>query len=100
MTAYNDTMVLERVEIAEPSLYDVLLHDDQKTPLEFVGAVLINIFGKTEAEAIEIISEIESAGKAVAGTYTSEVADIKVDDVLSLAKSFGFNDFKCDKQKH
>lgn len=76
-------------KLKAPSLYKVVLLNDDFTPFDFVIRVLGEIFDKTYAEADVIAQQIHSQGKGVVGTYTKEVADQKVYETSSAAKRFG-----------
>ena len=74
----------------EPTLYKVLLHNDDYTTMEFVVYILMNVFHKSLEEAEHIMLEIHKAGKGVCGIFTYEIAETKVYQVKELAKSNGF----------
>ncbi len=84
--------VLERTrdETVTPRLYRVLLLNDDYTTMEFVVAVLEEVFQKTPAEAFRLMMQIHTEGQAVCGAYTHEVAETKVDTVQQLAERDGF----------
>ena len=73
-------------KLQRPKLYKVLLHNDHYTTREFVVAVLIGIFNKTESEAVAIMLHVHQKGLGVAGVYPFDVAQTKVDKVLRLAR--------------
>ncbi len=79
-----DTKV--RPKTKKPSLYKVLLLNDDYTPMEFVIHVLENYFGKQHEEAVEIMLHVHRRGVGVCGVYTFEVAETKVTQVIELAK--------------
>jgi ATP-dependent Clp protease adaptor protein ClpS len=78
-----------RVKVKVPSLYRVILKNDNYTPMEFVIEILISLFGKSYEEAMALTVEIHEKGKGVAGIYTREVAEQKVIDTLTVAKHQG-----------
>lgn len=80
----------EKIETREPPLYKVLLHNDDYTTMEFVVAVLENIFKKTNAEATRIMLSVHHEGVGVAGIYTKEISETKVSIVHELAKQNNF----------
>jgi ATP-dependent Clp protease adaptor protein ClpS len=88
----------EREEIREPSLYKALLHNDDYTSMEFVVAILENIFGKTTATATKIMLDVHQEGIGVAGVYTREICETKVDLVHHLARKNGFP-LRCSLEK-
>lgn len=86
----EDTAVRERPARQTPRLYRVLLHNDDYTTMEFVVHVLVRFFGKSETEAARIMLEVHHAGSGVAGTYTRDVAETRVEQVTSEARREGF----------
>jgi ATP-dependent Clp protease adaptor protein ClpS len=77
----------ERTRTKKPPMYKVLLHNDDYTTREFVVWVLQNVFHKSEADAIAVMSHVHNNGVGVAGVYTFEVAETKVTKTMSLAKA-------------
>lgn len=73
--------------LERPSMYNVLLLNDNFTPFDFVMAVLIKVFKKTPEEAEDITLNVHKNGKGICGTYTKEIADQKQKKVMELAKS-------------
>src|SRR5262245_18224043 len=73
-------------KLKKPPLYKVLLHNDDYTTREFADWILIEIFSKGEQEAIQIMLHVHRNGIGVAGIYTFEVAETKVNKVLRLAR--------------
>jgi ATP-dependent Clp protease adaptor protein ClpS len=73
-----------------PKLYRVLLLNDDYTTMEFVVAVIEEVFRKTPAEAFRLMMQVHTEGRAVCGAYTYEVAETKVDTVRQLAERGGF----------
>jgi ATP-dependent Clp protease adaptor protein ClpS len=88
----TDGAVKERVEIKkqEPTLYKVLLLNDDYTTMEFVVHVLENVFQKSPAEAYRVMMQVHLNGSGLAGVYPWEIAETKVDTVTSLAKQAEF----------
>lgn len=80
----------EKIETREPPLYKVLLHNDDYTTMEFVVAVLENVFKKTNAEAMRIMLSVHHEGVGIAGVYTKEISETKVSIVHELAKQNNF----------
>jgi ATP-dependent Clp protease adaptor protein ClpS len=75
-----------RPKTKRPSLYKVLLLNDDYTPMDFVVFVLEKIFGKGREEAVEIMLNVHHRGVGVCGVYTYEVAETKVTQVIDLAR--------------
>jgi ATP-dependent Clp protease adaptor protein ClpS len=70
----------------KPSLYRVLILNDDYTPMEFVVYVLERFFNKTREEATTIMLHVHQNGVGVCGIFTYEVAETKVAQVLDLAR--------------
>ncbi|MBX3430066.1 MAG: ATP-dependent Clp protease adapter ClpS [Hyphomonadaceae bacterium] len=70
----------------KPSLYRVLLLNDDYTPMEFVVYVLERFFQKSQEEATTIMLHVHQNGVGVCGVFTYEVAETKVAQVLDLAR--------------
>lgn len=80
-------VVTERkVEARPPSLYKVLLHNDDFTPMEFVVMVLETHFGKDRNGATEIMLAVHHKGVGVCGVYPFEIAETKVSAVMECAR--------------
>jgi len=88
----------ERQETREPSLYKVLLVNDDYTTMDFVVLVLEKIFHKSRAEATQIMLHVHKRGAGVCGIYTREVAETKVDAVHELAVQNKFP-LRCRMEK-
>jgi ATP-dependent Clp protease adaptor protein ClpS len=79
-----------RSETREPALYSVVLLNDDYTPMQFVVDVLEDVFQKSPAEAYRIMMQVHLNGRGVAGIYPWEVAETKVDALLSRARHEGY----------
>jgi ATP-dependent Clp protease adaptor protein ClpS len=78
------------VGVKEPSLYKVILHNDDYTTMDFVVDILISIFLKSKSEAVELMLKIHTDGKAVCGVYIYEIALTKAEQVKRLARENSF----------
>jgi len=78
------------LELQEPPMFRVLLHNDDYTSMDFVVEVLMNIFHKDHLQAEQIMLQIHEKGKAICGVYTYEIAQMKVEQVRQLAKKNEF----------
>ncbi len=77
-------------ETEEPPLYKVLLHNDDYTTMDFVVAVLEDIFHKPHDEAVTIMLHVHNKGVGIAGIYTKEIGETKIAVVHNLAKKSSF----------
>ncbi len=78
------------LELQEPKMYRVLLHNDDYTSMDFVVEVLTSIFHKTQQQAEAIMWQVHEKGKAIVGVYTYEIAQTKVEQTRKRAKQNGF----------
>ena len=78
-----------REKTKEPSLFGVVLLNDDYTPMQLVIEVLEGIFQKAPAEAYRIMMQVHLEGRGLAGIYPWEVAETKVDTLLSRAREAG-----------
>ncbi len=75
-----------RPKTKKPSLYKVLLLNDDYTPMEFVVYVLERFFNKGREEATSIMLHVHQKGVGVCGVYTYEVAETKVTQVMDFSR--------------
>lgn len=73
-------------KLKRPSLYRVILINDDYTPMEFVVEVLQTVFGMERNQATRIMLEVHTKGKGVCGLFTYEIAETKVAQVMSIAQ--------------
>lgn len=76
-----------RPQLKEPGLFQVTIHNDDFTPMEFVVSILELFFGMEKAKAIGVMFEIHTTGKAICGIYSKDVATTKLDQVTEYARS-------------
>lgn len=84
----QDTGVLTQTKpkTAKPSLYKVLLLNDDYTPMEFVVHVLQRFFKMSIEEATQVMLHVHQRGVGVCGIFTYEVAETKVNQVVDFAR--------------
>jgi len=73
-------------KVKKPSMYNVILINDDYTPMEFVIDILQIFFNKKKEEATQIMLHVHKKGIGVCGTYTYEVAESKCKSVITYAK--------------
>ncbi|HUD43322.1 MAG TPA: ATP-dependent Clp protease adapter ClpS [Dokdonella sp.] len=76
-----------RPEVARPPLYQVLLLNDDYTPMEFVVVVLESFFGMNRERATQIMLHVHTRGRGVCGVFTREVAETKVTQVNEFSRT-------------
>ena len=88
----TDGAVKERVkpQKKDPTMYKVVLLNDDYTTMEFVMQVLETLFQKSSAEAYRVMMQVHLNGSGIAGVYPWEVAETKAEAAISLARDAGF----------
>ena len=86
MTTALDTQTTTKLKV--PSLYKVVLLNDDYTPMEFVIQVLMEIFSKSAGEAHKLTMDVHEKHRGIAGIYSKEVAEQKVHECNTVAKSY------------
>lgn len=87
----GDSVVLERrpQKTKPPQMYQVVLLNDDYTPMEFVVVVIQEFFNKDRETATQIMLKIHLDGKGVCGVFSRDVAATKVDQVTEAARKNG-----------
>ena len=80
---------LEEPKLKKPSLYRVILLNDDYTPMEFVVFVLQTVFGHTHQKSTEIMMTVHTKGKGVCGIFSKEIAEMMSYEVNTMAKDHG-----------
>jgi ATP-dependent Clp protease adaptor protein ClpS len=79
-------VVRTRPKTKKPSMYKVLMLNDDYTPMEFVVHVLERFFNKNREEATRIMLHVHQKGVGVCGVFTYEIAETKVNQVMDFAR--------------
>ena len=79
-----------KTKLQRPKLWKVLLHNDDYTTMEFVVMILMTIFARSESEATAIMLHIHRNGMGVAGVYTHEIAEAKMQETMAAAEEAEF----------
>lgn len=84
----NQSLVFEETEqeIKEPSMYKVLIINDDFTPMDFVIDVLVRFFHMNEERATQVMMHVHTRGKGLCGIFTHEIAETKMLMVNQYAK--------------
>lgn len=94
MGTKNDVTVITRLEteaaepkLKRPSLYKVVVFNDNYTPMFFVVEVFKRFFSMGEAQAVQMMWQVHIVGKATCGTYSFDVAETKVAQVNNYSQA-------------
>lgn len=99
--AGTDTAVVEKdkTTVEPPSKYNVIMHNDDVTPMGFVVEVLVGVFNKERTAAIDLMLHIHNEGKGIAGTYPKSIAETKLLLTREISEKAGYDDFKVTMEK-
>lgn len=84
------TLVETEIDIQEPDLYQVIMHNDDFTPMEFVVSILERFFYMDRRRATETMLKVHADGQAVCGIYTRDVAETKTTQVMEYARRYEY----------
>jgi ATP-dependent Clp protease adaptor protein ClpS len=89
---FSDVIELQKVlpKLKRPPLYQVILHNDDFSPMDFVVQVLQKIFFHNEEKAVQIMLQVHQTGKGICGVFTRDIAETKVALVNDCARSSGY----------
>ena len=79
-------VVKTRPKTKKPSMYKVIMLNDDYTPMEFVVHIIERFFAKSREEATQIMLHVHQRGVGICGVYTYEVAETKVTQVMDFAR--------------
>jgi len=79
-----------KTKLKRPKLYKVLLHNDDYTTMEFVVMILMTIFQKSEVEANAVMLHVHRMGVGVAGVFSYEIAEAKMQETMAAAEEAEF----------
>jgi len=90
MAVRGETSEKIRSQVREPKRYQVIMHNDDYTPMDFVVDILMGIFHKEEAEANVLMMKVHQEGEAAVGSYSYDVAYSKLRLATELAEEEGY----------
>jgi|TARA_B110000977_G_scaffold198375_1_gene283099 ATP-dependent Clp protease adaptor protein ClpS len=79
-----------KLDIQEPSVYNVIMLNDDTTPIEWVMGILKEIFRHSTSDAEALTMKIHNEGSAIAGTYKYEIAEQKSIESVNASRNNGF----------
>ncbi|HIP76575.1 MAG TPA: ATP-dependent Clp protease adapter ClpS [Psychromonas hadalis] len=94
----NETTVLLKKKLRPPPMYNVLLHNDDYTPMDFVIDVLQHFFRLDAESATEVMLSVHYNNVGVCGVFNAEVAETKVMQVMAYAKQ-NQHPLRCSMKK-
>ena len=76
-----------KVKLEKPKLFKVLLHNDDFTTMEFVVFILVQVFLRSEIEALSIMLKVHNEGIGIAGVYPYEIAQMKAEKAMNMSRA-------------
>jgi ATP-dependent Clp protease adaptor protein ClpS len=86
----GDVLEKTKTVLKPPEQWNVLLLNDDYTPMDFVVNVLESIFNRNPSEAYRIMMQVHTQGSGLAGAYTHDIAETKIATVLAVAQEAGY----------
>ena len=86
----SKTRQREHTKLSEPRRYQVIIHNDDFTTMDFVVTVLMRVFFKSKEEALALMLKVHHTGQSVVGVYSYDVAVSKARKATSMAREQGF----------
>lgn len=90
MAVHGETSEKTRTWIREPKQYQVIMHNDDYTPMDFVVEILMTIFHKEEAEANVLMMKVHQEGETAVGCYSYDIAYSKQRLAEETAREEGY----------
>lgn len=82
--------ITEQLDLRDPPRYQVILYNDDQTPMDFVNELLMTIFNHTQDSAEAVTLSVHTEGKGIAGIFYYEVAEQKVHESILVSRSAGY----------
>lgn len=83
---YDLAVAEVRPKLKPPSLYQVVLLNDDFTPMEFVVDILESVFAMARTQATQVMLEVHTKGKGLCGVFSYDIAETKVAQVMNIAQ--------------
>ena len=80
---------IQKTELKYPDRYNVILLNDDFTPMDFVIKLIIEVFNKNIEQAKDLTVQIHDKGKAIVGSYNQEIGEQKVNEVTLISRHHG-----------
>lgn len=90
MTQASQEEFADIIKLGSPRKYNVILLNDDSTPMEFVVSILVNIFNKDVESAKKVMLEVHEKGRSIAGSYIYEIAEQKCVETVTEARRNGY----------
>lgn len=92
MSVEAEVVIDEKIKLEDkmPSKYNIIMLNDDHTPIEFVIHILQTIFQHSHSSSEKLTLEIHNEGAAVVGTYNYEIAEMKATETINLSRANGF----------
>jgi ATP-dependent Clp protease adaptor protein ClpS len=88
--AETQSETINRTELRFPGKYNVIILNDDYTPMDFVIQILVEIFNKSLDEAQDLTMKVHDSGKAIAGTYNKEISEQKKSESVQASRDNGY----------
>lgn len=92
----RETTILQATRLKKPSVYDIIMYNDDVTSMEFVVMVLMEVFEYNTRSAVDIMLKIHNSDKQVVGTYPKSVAEFKLQCVEKYKTEYGYTNFRVE----
>jgi ATP-dependent Clp protease adaptor protein ClpS len=90
MTETQQSSQTSHTKLRGPGKWNVLMLNDDVTPMEFVVQILISVFGLSQDQATHVMLEVHEKGRSIAGAYMYEIAEQKTNETLNSARMAGY----------
>lgn len=94
MSVQTDSTVSQQLDVAKPRMFQVVMLNDDFTPMDFVVFVLEHVFDLNGLTAEHLMMQVHEKGSGVAGVYSKDIAESKVQKAMALAEYHG-HPFRC-----